>query len=273
VFAQPNMGINSAVEWDKMEIKATVSLDLASAGLRLPAGRTQAEAFIASEYPRLILPSILSLQVDSSSKIADLIQRGEWNLSLAKNLASHALAVPPALSPDLANLLGFYTLDITKISEALIRHNHPAEIPRTLSPVPTRAYTGIVIIATEALPVHGTRTTAKIQPCLFPKIWDMEMNQLFERNMLNPRTRRLPNGQAGTMVRYFPSQAIFAGGPSGISPELAVVVGDRPLRIFARGVFGIQPTDPIIGREDALIIISNEANRNLLREGRVAIIF
>ncbi|MCL2762185.1 MAG: polymerase [Treponema sp.] len=271
VFAQANIGISGSTEWDKMEINATVSLDLASAGFRLPVGRMQGETLITSEYPRLILPSLLALQIDSSSIMADLVQRGEWDVLSIKDLALQARTIPPALSPDLVNLLGFYTLDIAKISAALIRHNQPTEIPRTLSPVSAPAYTGIVIIAAETLPIHGMRSTALLRPCLFPKIWDTEMNLIFERNMLNPRAR-LPNGQAGTMARYFPIQTIFAGGPSGLSPEITAVVGDRPLRIFARGVFGIQPTDPVIGREDALTIISSEANRSLLREGRVAII-
>ena len=80
------------------------------------------------------------------------------------------------------------------------------------------------------------------------------------------------NPEAGTMVRYFTAREIFTGSPSGLSPEITAVVGSHPLRIFARGVFGINPTDPIIGREDALQIISNEGNRALLREGRVAVI-
>jgi hypothetical protein len=116
-------------------------------------------------------------------------------------------------------------------------------------------------MASESLPVHGMMGSALPVPCLFPKLWDTNMNLIFELNPL-----------AGAMVRYFPARDIFVREPSGLSPELAALVGDRPLRIFARGVFGIQPTDPVIGREDALLIISSEANRNLLREGRVAII-
>ncbi|GHV74890.1 hypothetical protein AGMMS49940_21920 [Spirochaetia bacterium] len=47
--------------------------------------------------------------------------------------------------------------------------------------------------------------------------------------------------------------------------------GVQPPRIFARGVYGIRPTDPIIDREDALVILSSDDNLRLLREGRVAI--
>jgi hypothetical protein len=49
-------------------------------------------------------------------------------------------------------------------------------------------------------------------------------------------------------------------------------VGNNPLRIVANGVYGQTPTDPVIDREDALLIFSSEANRRLLREGKVALI-
>jgi hypothetical protein len=264
VFGQVKIGITGALEWDKQEINAIVSLDMAASGLKLPNGRMQGEALIASEYIRLIRPAILNLQVDSSSTVADLVTRGEWTSLDVENLALQVRAVPPALSPDLSSLLAFYTLNINDISGALIRHERPSEVPVTLTPLSAPVYTGIVIIAPENLPVYGTRSAALLRPCLFPKIWDADMKLVFERNMLNPR--------AGSMVRYFSMREIFAGGPSGLSPEITAVVGSRPLRIFASGVFGIQPTDPIIGREDALQIISNKENRSLLSEGRVAII-
>jgi hypothetical protein len=108
------------------------------------------------------------------------------------------------------------------------------------------------------------RSTAMPIPCLFPKIWDSDMNLIYERGMLEPRS--------SFMVRYAPPQSIFQNNPSGLSPELQELVGERPLRIFARGVFGTKPTDLIIDRNDALLIISSEENRRLLSQGRVAII-
>jgi hypothetical protein len=264
VFGQAKLGISGAIEWDKMEINAVVALDMASAGLKLPTGRTQGEAIIASEYLRLIRPEILNLQVDSSSTVADLVERGEWSLFEVENYALQARAIPPALSPDFNSLLASYTLGIVGVRTALARHSRTAEIPRTLDPVTAPVYTGIIIIASDKQPIHGTKSSALLQPCLFPKIWDSDMKLIFERNMLNPR--------AGAMAYYFPLKGIFAGGPSGLSRDISAIVGEHPLRIFARGVFGMKPTDPIINPEDALLIMSTESNRNLLSEGRLVII-
>jgi len=264
VFADTKIGITGTVEWDTLQIKAAVSLDLASAGIKLPSGRTQGESLLSSEYFRLIQPDILELQVDSSSTIADLINRGEFSILEAEALALKSKSVPPALSPDLKSISASYTMQLSGVSAALLRHDRPSPIMRTLNPVSTAKYTGIIIIASENLPVHSRKSSALPVPCLFPKIWDSDMNLVYERNMLEIKNT--------AMVHYAPLGSIFQRNPSGLTPELTAIVGEKPLRIFALGVFGIKPTDLIIDSNDALLIISSQENRRLLSEGKVAII-
>ena len=264
VFAQTKIDISGTVEWDTMQIKAAVSLDLASAGIKLPAGRTQGESILSAGYLNLIRAGILDLQVDSSSTIRELVDRGELKLFEAEALAFNAQTIPPALSPDMKSMYSSYTITLTGVSSALLKHSRPAQVARTLNPVSSAQYTGIIIIASENLPVYSMKSTARAIPCLFPKIWDSDMNLLYERTMLLSHDN--------SMVRYLPSENIFHKNPSGLSPELQEFVGDKPLRIFARGVFGINPTDLIIDREDAMLIISSEENRRLLSQGKVAII-
>jgi len=264
VFADAKLGIQGAVEWDTLRIKAVVSLDLASAGVKLPSGRIQGESLLYSKYLSLILPSILELQVDSSSTIGDLVSRGEFSLPEVEAIALEAQSIPVALSPQLINMSVSYDMNISGISSAFIRHKRPSPVMRTLNPVSSAQYTGIVIIADGELPIHGMKGESLTVPCLFPKIWDNDMNLVYERNMLET--------QSTSMVSYAPLQSIFQRNPSGLSAELIARVGERPLRIFASGVFGIKPTDLIIDRNDAMLIISSDENRRLLSEGKVAII-
>jgi hypothetical protein len=259
--------IQGSVEWDRMEIDVTVALDLSAAGLRIPSGRSRAEEQIGTEYPRLIRPFLLSLPMDSSGTLGDMINRGELPPSAVNDFARSARQVPPALSADLASMSSRYTINMHTIGAALIRHRRPVEIPRTLTPVPAAAYTGIIIIADTELPVHGRNTQALPLPCFFPKIWDTEMNLLFERNMIESGI-----GKTNGMVRYISETSLFRPTPSGLEGDLLDLVGPHPLRILARGVFGSRPTDPIIDREDALLIISSEENRRLLREGKIALV-
>jgi hypothetical protein len=262
--AQEAPGMNAEIRWDLMEIRAKVSLDLAGSGLGMPSGRTRGEALLASEYLRLMRQALMKIQVDSSTTLADMVQRGDWGHSALDAISMQATSVPPSLSPSLDSLSSVYTLGMPAVSSAIISHRRAADIPRTLSPVSAPEYTGIVIMAFDPQRIHGMEGSSQVVPALFPRIWDSEMNLIFERNMVDP--------SVASMARYFSRDAIFARTPSGLSPEALAVVGERPLRIFARGVFGQTPTDPVISREDALQIISSPENRNLLRNGKVAII-
>ncbi|MDR0449711.1 MAG: polymerase [Treponema sp.] len=265
-WAEPVLGFSGELDWEKMEIEARISLDLASAGIRLPTGRIQGEELIRAGYPALIQPRILSIPVDSSRTVADYVRSGELSLSRLEAFAWTARFRPPAHSADLSSLSAAYSLKLEDLAAEFLKHSRPAEAPRIIAPPPVADYTGILIIAGEELPLHGTSRSALLQPCLFPKIWDTDMNLIYEKNMLETRDGKAP------LPRYARTEDLFFPGPSGLAPGLSEAVGERPLRILARGVFGIRPTDPLIDREDAALILSSENNRRLLREGRVMIV-
>jgi hypothetical protein len=262
-----NIDLSGSVEWEKSEMNAALSLNLKSAGLSLPTGRIRGEEILSDEYPRLLRPSILSLQGDSNSTIEDYIRRGEMDLGVLDGFLLGAGKIPPSLSADLGFITGRYTLNLRDLVSLIPRPLKGPDIPRPLIPTPAADYTGIIIIADGELPVHGRNSSALARPCLFPKIWDTDMTEIYTRNMTDPSG---PGGNA--LVRYTTAESIFRPTPSGLEGELAGLAGPNPLRIFARGVFGICPTDPIIDKEDALKIISGENNRRLLREGRVIFI-
>jgi hypothetical protein len=262
-----NIALSGSIEWQKGEMNAALSLDLKSAGIRLPAGRIRGEEILADEYPRLLRPSILALQADSSSTVESYIRRGELDPGALDSLFLNAKKIAPALSADMGFITGRYTLSLKDISSLLPRPLRRQDIPRPLIPSPAADYTGVIIIADGELPIHGRNSSALARPCLFPKIWDTSMREIYTRNMTDP------SGPGGNlMVKYAVAENIFRPTPSGLEGELAELAGPNPLRIFARGVFGVFPSDLIIDAEDALKIISSENNRLLLREGRVIVI-
>jgi hypothetical protein len=263
----PNISLSGLIEWEKPEMNAALRLDLKSAGIRLPGGRIRAEEILAGESPRLLRPSILSLQADSASTIEDYIRRGELDLKALDRFLLEAQKTAPALSADLGFITGWYSLSLKDLASLLPRPMRRPDVPRPLIPSAAADYTGLIIIADGELPVHGRNSSVLVQPCLFPKIWDTRMQEIYTRNMTDPSG---PGGSA--MVRYRTAESIFRPTPSGLEGELAELAGPNPLRIFARGVFGVCPTDLIIDQEDALKIISSENNRRLLREGRVIVI-
>jgi hypothetical protein len=265
LFAQNVVNISGSISWERMEINADLSVNLAQAGIRLPTGRMYAGEMINDGYQHLIRPQLLSLPLDSSMVLRDLLERGEISLKAIDLISDAARVVAPVMSTNLSTLSTHYTLTLRQLSATLVRHDLPSDPMRTLIASPAASYTGIIIIANEALPIHGKRSSALTLPCLFPKVWDTDMNLIYERSMVDRQSTT-------TIVKYVSPQRIFLDTPSGIEQELEALVGPNPLRIIARGVFGTRPTDPIIDHDDALIIISSEHNRALLREGKVAIV-
>lgn len=250
--------MRSSVDWAARSITATVDFDIASAKLKMPTGRNQAESEADLAFPRLARPVLYGIPVDSSSDIGDLIAQGGLTAAEIEGVIDAAGRSPAVLSSDLTTLSRTYTIALEELSRPLVKHRRAAEPPRVIQPRATKAYTGIVIYADEELPVHGTRGNARAAACLFPKIWDSEMGLVFERNMLDPGIARSRGA-----VRY-------AG--TGDLAAHEDLVGREPLRILARGLFGSRPTDPIIDRDDALKILSSEDNRRLIREGRILIV-
>jgi hypothetical protein len=161
------------------------------------------------------------------------------------------------------------------MSRSLLTHRSAAPVRAPLTPARAPAYTSVIVIAAGSLPVHGRNTSAQTRPCLFPKIWDSEMNLVYERGITDPSVFS-PTAPADerrdAIVKYVPEEALFRDTPSGMDADLERFVGANPLRIMARGVFGASPTDPVIDRADALLILSSEANTRLLREAKIVIV-
>jgi len=97
----------------------------------------------------------------------------------------------------------------------------------------------------------------KLTPCLFPKIFNDSLNEVFSVNFAD--TNYIV--QHG-LIRY-----------NADSVQSYSRIGDRPLRITALDVLGNKRTDIKISSYDSQRIHGSQNNLNLLRECRVAIIF
>jgi hypothetical protein len=266
LFSKPSgneMDVKGVMDWERMAFNLTVTLNLKNSGIKLPAGRARAETLLEDDFSFLIETIMMDIQADSSSTLRDMINRKELTKAA---FARNTSLFPPALSQDLYLINGRASVNIIGIASELVRHSTPRTIYPPLISVPVRNYTGIIIIADESLPVHGTYTSALAVPCLFPKIWDSEMNQLYGRDTVDPQVLRRE------IIRYVSRESIMKETPSSLDADLIKRVGENPLRIMARSLFGVVPTDPVIDREDALLILSSENNRKLLNEGRIAIV-
>jgi hypothetical protein len=259
--------VSGVLDWVDMKIDVSAKVDLKSRGIKLPSGRIQAENSIFGEFFSKTLDFIYTIPYDSSSVLGDFVESGELLPQDADDIVFGAKSTPPAISTDMMSISGSYSIALKDVAAKFVRHGSAAGFDNIINPKSVPSYTGIIIIANDELDIHGRNSSAFLIPCLFPKIWDTDMNLIFDKKFTVP-------GLFGrsTMVHYAQRENIFRDTPSGLSSEIEKLVGNRPLRIIARGVFGIRPSDPIIDVSDALIIISSEENKQLLREGRVVFI-
>jgi hypothetical protein len=97
------------------------------------------------------------------------------------------------------------------------------------------------------------------RPALFPRIWDEQMNLLLDKGMCAPESLA-----RWGMVGY--SQAVD-------DPAADLRVGNVPLRLAARGVFGDNDTDIVISMDGARQLLALPENIALLQTGRIVIVY
>ena len=135
----------------------------------------------------------------------------------------------------------------------------PSPFERYLGFAPAAAYTGLVVYVQGSYPAWGREgSRATLKPCLFPRIFDNDMNQVVDASQAD-RSRLASWGLAAY---------------SNDMDEIPYLdrVGANPLRTVARAVFGAGDTDIVISREAARLLLSREENIRMLAEGRILVI-
>ena len=250
--------IRMRVDWKARFLYIDVELEMAAAGLKLPGGRLAAERMVESDMPGLAKNAVFALQADSYRTIEDTIADGSFDPGALISLADLAHLERSSFSKDMRKFLATYTLRLDAVASLFLSGASPSPLRPPLEARPTRAYTGIVIYAKGRLPLHGEPLEAEAQPCLFPRVYDTLMNPLLDRSVVLPEA--LANG--GVL-----------GYASAIGVEAGERVGSDPMRVKAVELFGDHHTDYIITREDALRILSTAGNRELLRQGKVVVVY
>ncbi len=253
-----SLSSTSFINWEKGIFVSNIELDVYSANISLPAGRNVATNRIAQKLPLLVKNPLLTVTVNSSTQMGDAVLWELITIGEISDLISEGEKSPSVFSRTGELLTTNHTIKLQDLTSPLILHEGPYTPNIPIDRVSSRPYTGIIIDARGQLPVRGEFTHEKVEPALFPRIWDEEMNLLYEINMVEPEIVK----KSG-LVKY--------SSKTG-ETEYEDRVGNDPLRIFARGVFGIHRTDPIISRNDALKILSIPENVELLKQGKVVLL-
>lgn len=248
----------STVDWTKPAFFSTAELNITESNIILPSGRGAASTILETKIPLLIKDPLLSLPVDSSKKLGDTVLQDTLSLEEITQIIQDGKKTAPVYSNENDSIIINHTIKLNDISSKLVKHSIPYKPESPIEKTASRVYTGIIIDARGILPVQGEFVTSTGNPCLFPKVWNEDMELLYEKNIENSKTAK--------------EQGIVSYHWSSDENLYRDRIGNDPLRITAKKIFGINRTDPVISNKDALKILSIDENRELLKQGRVIIL-
>ncbi|MBP5402340.1 MAG: OmpA family protein [Treponema sp.] len=259
VFSQVSLlESRSKVNWTKREFKSNINLNVDKADIPMPSGRQTAINLINTRVPDLVKDPLLTLNVDSSRKISDLVLDEEITYHDLADIISTSKCTTGYFAKDSSVLNTNHTMELSKLSSLFVKHSVPYKPSKPISQVSSKKYSGIIIDARGKLPVHGEFMIEEVAPCFFPRIFNDEMDLIYEKNMVDPALIRK------TGICYYDY--------SDDESRYTDIVGNNPLHILALESFGDNRSDIIIKKEDALRILCVKENYDLLKNGKIVIL-
>jgi len=244
--------------WETAQVDSKITIDLNKSGLYLPTDRNAAIRLIQQNRSSLLKNAYLSILVDSSHRIGNYLAEEKISFTDINTVINNGKSTAPILSQELQTAIIYHQNPLQELANLFVKHNAPYTPSFFPFGTASKVYTGILIDARGQLPVHGEYSSEQLNPCLFPKIWNKNMNLIYEKNIVDP-----DQAKKHSIVLYTGTL-----DESGYRDR----IGTEPLRIIARGVFGDNRTDPIISNEDAERILAKKENIELLRQGKIVIV-
>ncbi len=248
----------SHVDWTKKTFVSDINLDIEKAGIPMPSGKSLSLNRIKMELPILVKDPLLSINVDDTNTLGDLVLDGTITLEYLTQTIDESRQTPPYFDTNKNVLKTSNTLMLQQIGSSLVKHHVPFSLEKPIDRISSREYTGIIIDARGLLQVQGEHTRSQVEPCIFPKIWNEEMTLVYERNMVDPKI-----AVSSGIVDYLKGQG---------TSKKTERAGKDPLWIDAKKVYGINRCDPVISYDDYLRITSVPKNLELLKQGKVVIL-
>ena len=258
-FAQKNfLSAKTHVDWANNIFFSEVELDTKKANIQMPSGRNEASRILKMRTPIVIKEPLFSLYVDNETQVADLIKNDELSISELSDLLEKSSKTPAVFKNNTMTIQSNNSLNLKSLASFLMKQKIPHELAVPLERIATRPYSGIIIDARGKLPVQGEFSEEETLACFFPKVWDEEMNVLFEKNMV--------------LQSIAKNSGIVLYGAKDWDTSYASRIGNDALYIKAQKVYGRNRCDPVISKDDALRITSNKDNLKLLQNGKIVIL-
>jgi hypothetical protein len=263
--------VQRVVDWEKGTLTLQMSLSFDLDQTLFPQARGTAEKKLEEALPRHFLDAVSSLVFTSSSRLGEYFSeqgRGDGRkdyLAALNTLAAQGEKILSVVSDDFRRLTVAYRYRFygpRGIITPLVNHQLAFPLPEFPGYYPAGEYTGVVINARGKNLAFGKKTQVVCVPALKPRIFYLSarntIEPVLEFNMVEPEILK-----SRGMLAY-----IRSAEPAACRER----AGDHPLTITAYAVYGTNDTDIIISEDAARMLLSREANRQLLRQGRIVVI-
>lgn len=248
----------SRINWITRNFKSNITLDVDKANINMPSGKSIATNMINTRVADMIKDPLLTVNVDSSRKLGDLILEQKITYHDLTEVITSSSCTIGYFKKDSSLFTTNHNIKTTDISSLFIKHTVPYKLQKPIEKIASKKFSGIVIDARGKFNVHGEFSKEEAEPCFFPRIFSDEMDIIFEKNMVNPQVIK-----KGGICQY---------DFSDDETRYKDLIGNAPLHILATEIFGENRSDIVIKKEDALRIISIPENLELLKNGKIVIL-
>lgn len=210
-----------------------------------------------TELDEIVTYVLKHIPYDSTETLFSEAEQRGISRSVVEDVVGSIRLVYNGLSADFAMVEARYKL---LLYPTIISYFSTArrEVAERYNWIATTDYSGIVIIAQGALPLHNNTRMVRAKPVLSPTIYDEELRIVLQAAMVQPSTKE-QRGIVGYDTEY--SREKWRGR-----------VGDNPLLLYASGVRDERGSNLIISSRDAQKILIREHNRNLIRDGKILMV-
>ena len=254
------------IDWETGVMSMEITAPLPDSDTPLPLIKHQVLQAVQREFPEYLREALLPLTMDSSHTFGDAVSENPDLIHTVSLLAQTAELETTRMNFDLTALILKYRIPLLPLLlESFASWATPTPLPEYMTYEPSAAFTGLVIYAAETLPVYGERNRQgmtmmeKVTPCFMARIFDEEGNEIFSES----------NMDSEYLVEY----GTAAYSESTDIESYTDRVGDYPFYATARGLFGKHRTDIILSVSDIRKFLSREENHQILREGRIVVIY
>jgi hypothetical protein len=256
------VGYEATVIWGQGEYLLDMWSRLGADSQSFAKNRQAAEAALEQRLEAVFLQSVVLLPLSSRETVGSRVKSAPATLSQLKGLVGSAVKRRSNLTPEMEDLrlrFAFPLYGAGGLLSIFAPAGEPSPLERYLGFAPAAAYTGLVVYAQGSYPAWGREgARASLKPCLFPRIFDDDMNLVVDATQAD-RAR------------------LSSWGVAAYSNDLDETpyldrIGANPLRIVARAVFGTGDGDIVISRDAARLLLSREENIRMLAEGRILVI-